>query len=276
MLIVPPIALHCHVITTKSSLANPPTSALALPRMHTPDIALEHEARACWSTSIPDPSALREVDDLPPRAPWRRAVEGRHMVHRKRRRRAFDCGRLMRARGRNRGHAGYYVAGMNKLANVRRQRQRRTRRGGKHDVGHRARARLRVDGAGASARGGLLVIQGDAALRCGISLKGADIVVGGGVGSFSAFMAQAGRMVVCGDAGDGLGDSLYEAVIYVRGEIRSLGADARVEPMTRRRLRRRARVARARPGSTHVPRIQARRSPRDPSITGTPTPNQEY
>jgi len=39
-------------------------------------------------------------------------------------------------------------------------------------------------------------------------------------------------MVVCGDAGDGLGDSLYEAVIYVRGEIRSLGADARIEPMT--------------------------------------------
>ena len=87
-------------------------------------------------------------------------------------------------------------------------------------------------GAGASAHGGLLVIRGDAGLRCGISLKGGDIVVGGDVGSFSAFMAQAGRMVVCGDAGDGLGDSLYEAVIYVRGEIRSLGADARIEPMT--------------------------------------------
>jgi len=52
---------------------------------------------------------------------------------------------------------------------------------------------------------GLLVIRGDAGLRCGISLKGADIVVGGDVGSFSAFMAQAGRLVVCGDAGDGLG-----------------------------------------------------------------------
>jgi glutamate synthase domain-containing protein 3 len=87
-------------------------------------------------------------------------------------------------------------------------------------------------GAGASAHGGLLVIRGDAGLRCGISLKGADIVVGGDVGSFSGFMAQAGRMVVCGNAGEGLGDSLYEAVIYVRGEIRSLGADARTEPMT--------------------------------------------
>jgi glutamate synthase domain-containing protein 3 len=86
--------------------------------------------------------------------------------------------------------------------------------------------------AGASAHGGLLIIDGDASLRCGISLKGADIVVGGSVGSFSAFMAQAGRIVICGDAEDALGDSLYEAVIYVRGKVRSLGADARFEPMT--------------------------------------------
>ena len=56
--------------------------------------------------------------------------------------------------------------------------------------------------------------------------------MGGSVGSFSAFMAQAGRIVICGDAGDALGDSLYEAVIYVRGAVRSLGADARFEPMT--------------------------------------------
>ncbi len=95
---------------------------------------------------------------------------------------------------------------------------------------------IRVEGfastaAGASAHGGTLIIRDDAALRCGISLKGGDIVVGGSVGSFSAFMAQAGRIVICGDAGDALGDSLYEAVIYVRGNVRSLGADARFEPM---------------------------------------------
>jgi glutamate synthase domain-containing protein 3 len=41
----------------------------------------------------------------------------------------------------------------------------------------------------------------------------------------SAFMAQTGRMVVLGDAGDALGDSIYEARIYVRGSVRSLGAD---------------------------------------------------
>ena len=88
--------------------------------------------------------------------------------------------------------------------------------------------------AGASGQGGLLVIDGDASLRCGISMKGIDIVVAGSVGDFSAFMAQEGRLVICGDAGDALGDSLYEAVIYIRGRIKSLGADAHEEPMTER------------------------------------------
>lgn len=130
------------------------------------------------------------------------------------------------------GHVGYYAAGMNKHAAV-------TIHGnaGPGAAENMMSGRVHVKGfastaAGASAHGGLLIIDGDASLRCGISLKGADIVVGGSVGSFSAFMAQAGRIVVCGDAGDALGDSLYEAVIYVRGTVRSLGADARFEPMS--------------------------------------------
>jgi glutamate synthase domain-containing protein 3 len=80
--------------------------------------------------------------------------------------------------------------------------------------------------AGATARGGLLVIHGDASARCGISLKGADIVVRGSVGHMSGFMAQRGCLVVCGDAGDSLGDSLYEARLYVRGSVAGLGADS--------------------------------------------------
>jgi glutamate synthase domain-containing protein 3 len=129
------------------------------------------------------------------------------------------------------GHTGYYLGGMNQHANI-------TVHGSAGPgVGENMMSgSIRVEGfastaAGASAHGGLLVVKGDAALRCGISLKGGDIVIGGSVGSFSAFMAQAGRMVICGDAGDALGDSLYEAVIYVRGRVASLGADARFEPM---------------------------------------------
>lgn len=130
------------------------------------------------------------------------------------------------------GHAGYYAAGMNKYATV-----VISGNAGPGVAENMMSGRVEVagfasGGAGASAHGGLLVIRGDAGLRCGISLKGGDIVVGGDVGSFSAFMAQAGRIVICGNAAEGLGDSIYEAVLYVRGDIRSLGADAVVQPMS--------------------------------------------
>jgi glutamate synthase domain-containing protein 3 len=96
---------------------------------------------------------------------------------------------------------------------------------------------IRVSGnvsecAGASAHGGLIVIEGDASSRCGISMKGVDIVVKGSVGHMSAFMAQAGRLVVCGDADHSLGDSIYEAELYVRGQVGALGADCIEKEMT--------------------------------------------
>lgn len=130
------------------------------------------------------------------------------------------------------GHTGYYCAGMNMHATV-------TVHGnaGPGVAENMMSGHVHVKGfastaAGASGHGGLLVIDGDASLRCGISMKGIDIVVGGSVGAFSAFMAQAGRLVICGDAGEALGDSIYEAVIYVKGSIKSLGADAQAEPMS--------------------------------------------
>jgi len=130
------------------------------------------------------------------------------------------------------GHAGYYVGGMNKLARITVHGNAGTGAAENMMSGEVRIKGFASNGAGASAHGGLLVIEGDASLRCGISLKGGDIVVGGSVGSFSAFMAQAGRLVICGDAGEALGDSLYEAVIYVKGKVASLGADARFEEMT--------------------------------------------
>ena len=56
-------------------------------------------------------------------------------------------------------------------------------------------------------------------------MKGIDIVVHGDIGHMSAFMAQSGTLVVLGDAGDALGDSIYEAKLFVRGKVKSLGAD---------------------------------------------------
>ena len=124
-----------------------------------------------------------------------------------------------------RGSTGYYCAGMNKQATIRVKGS-----AGPGVAENMMSGTVIVDGdasqyAGATGNGGLLVIKGNASSRCGISTKGIDIVVHGNIGHMSAFMAQSGCLVVCGDAGDALGDSLYEAHLYVRGTVKSLGAD---------------------------------------------------
>lgn len=123
------------------------------------------------------------------------------------------------------GSVGYYCAGMNETANI-------TVHGnaGPGVAENMMSGKVVIKGdasqyAGATAHGGLLVIEGNAASRCGISMKGVDIVVKGNIGHMSAFMAQSGNLVVLGDAGDALGDSLYEARLFVRGTVKSLGAD---------------------------------------------------
>ena len=124
-----------------------------------------------------------------------------------------------------RGSVGYYCAGMNDGGAV-------TVHGsaGPGVAENMMAGSVVIEGdasqyAGATGRGGLLVIKGNAASRCGISMKGIDIVVHGNIGHMSAFMAQSGNLVVLGDAGDALGDSLYEARLFVRGAVKSLGAD---------------------------------------------------
>ena len=129
------------------------------------------------------------------------------------------------------GHVGYYCAGMNKRASVRVK--------GNAGVGvaeNMMSGRVQIDGdasqaAGATGRGGLLIIEGDASARCGISMKGINILVKGSVGPMSAFMAQAGALVVLGGAGENLGDSIYEARLFVRGVVKSLGADCIEKPI---------------------------------------------
>ena len=123
------------------------------------------------------------------------------------------------------GSVGYYCAGMNKKATV-------TVYGsaGPGVAENMMSGKVVIKGdasqyAGATGRGGLLVIEGNASSRCGISMKGIDIVVKGNIGHMSAFMAQSGHLVVLGNAGDALGDSIYEAKLFVRGSVKSLGAD---------------------------------------------------
>jgi glutamate synthase domain-containing protein 3 len=123
------------------------------------------------------------------------------------------------------GPVGYYCAGMNKLGTV-----LVNGNAGTGLAENMMSGEVRITGdasqsAGATGHGGLLVIEGNASARCGISMKGIDIVVKGNIGPMSAFMAQAGNLVVLGNAGENLGDSIYEARLWVRGSVKSLGAD---------------------------------------------------
>ena len=123
------------------------------------------------------------------------------------------------------GSTGYYCAGMNKQASIHVHGS-----AGPGVAENMMSGTVVVEGdasqyAGATGNGGTLVIKGNASSRCGISMKGIDIIVHGSIGHMSAFMAQSGNLVVCGDAGEALGDSLYEARIFVRGDVKSLGAD---------------------------------------------------
>ncbi len=129
------------------------------------------------------------------------------------------------------GHVGYYCAGMNQLAtvvvhgNAGQGVAENMMSGFVHVKGDASQS------AGATAHGGLLIIDGNASARCGISMKGVDILVKGNIGHMSAFMGQSGSLVVFGDAGEALGDSIYEAKLFVRGAVKSLGADCIEKPM---------------------------------------------
>ena len=138
---------------------------------------------------------------------------------------AIACGLDGPISVRVKGSTGYYCGGMNKEATV-----HITGSAGPGVAENMMSGKVVIDGdasqyAGATGHGGTLVIKGNASSRCGISMKGIDIIVHGNIGHMSAFMAQSGNLVVCGDAGDALGDSLYEARLFVRGSVKSLGAD---------------------------------------------------
>jgi len=130
------------------------------------------------------------------------------------------------------GPVGYYCAGMNKLGTIIVHGNAGT---GVAENMMSGEVRIKGDAsqsAGATGHGGLLVIEGNASARCGISMKGIDIVVKGDIGAMSAFMAQAGNLVVLGGAGENLGDSIYEARLFVRGTVKSLGADCIEKELT--------------------------------------------
>ena len=129
------------------------------------------------------------------------------------------------------GSTGYYCGGMNKQATVHVHGSAWPGTGENIMSG-----KIVIEGdasqyLGATGHGGMIVVKGNASSRCGISMKGVNIVVQGNIGHMAAFMGQSGNLVVCGDAGDALGDSCYEARFFVRGTVKSLGADCEKKEM---------------------------------------------
>lgn len=134
------------------------------------------------------------------------------------------------------GSTGYYCAGMNKQATVNIHGS-----AGPGTGENMMSGKIVIEGdasqyLGATAHGGLIVVKGNASSRCGISMKGVNIVVQGNIGHMAAFMGQSGNIVVCGDAGDALGDSCYESRFFVRGSVKSLGADCEKKEMREEHL----------------------------------------
>jgi glutamate synthase domain-containing protein 3 len=129
------------------------------------------------------------------------------------------------------GSTGYYCGGMNQQATVHVHGS-----AGPGTGENMMSGKIIIEGdasqyLGATGHGGLIVVKGNASSRCGISMKGINIVVQGNIGHMSAFMGQSGNLVVCGDAGEALGDSCYEARFFVRGTVKSLGADCEKKEM---------------------------------------------
>ncbi|MCO4838823.1 MAG: protein GlxC [Rhodobacteraceae bacterium] len=129
------------------------------------------------------------------------------------------------------GSTGYYCGGMNQQATVHVHGSAGPGTGENIMSG-----KIIIEGdasqyLGATGHGGLIVVKGNASSRCGISMKGVNIVVQGSIGHMAAFMGQSGNLVVCGDAGEALGDSCYEARFFVRGTVKSLGADCEKKEM---------------------------------------------
>jgi formylmethanofuran dehydrogenase subunit C len=91
--------------------------------------------------------------------------------------------------------------------------------------------------AGATAHGGTLVIDGDTSSRCGISMKGIDIIVKGSVGHMSAFMAQSGNMVFVEMLERLLGIAFMKQSYLFEDRLNHLGADCEEKKVNKKRFR---------------------------------------
>ncbi len=85
------------------------------------------------------------------------------------------------------------------------------------------------DGVGQGIYGGTVVVKRGVGSRTGEIMKNGTIIIGGNSGFMSGLFMMGGRIVVLGDISDDAGESIIRGVIYVKGKIKSLGKNAKVE-----------------------------------------------
>ena len=75
--------------------------------------------------------------------------------------------------------------------------------------------------------GGTIHVKGDAGPRCGVAMKGGNIVVE--VNWVSIWLyGHSGKIIALGGAGASCADALWKGEVWVAGEIESLGVDVNV------------------------------------------------
>ncbi|SCG86206.1 GltB/FmdC/FwdC-like GXGXG domain-containing protein [Methanobacterium congolense] len=85
------------------------------------------------------------------------------------------------------------------------------------------------DGVGQGIYGGTVVVRKDVGSRTGEIMKNGTIIAGGSSGFMTGLFMMGGRIVVLGDISEDAGESIIRGVIYVLGNIKSLGKNAKVE-----------------------------------------------
>lgn len=85
------------------------------------------------------------------------------------------------------------------------------------------------DGVGQGIYGGTVVVKRDAGSRTGEIMKNGTIIIGGNSGFMTGLFMMGGRIIILGDISDDAGESIIRGVIYVKGKIKSLGKNAKVE-----------------------------------------------
>ena len=58
------------------------------------------------------------------------------------------------------------------------------------------------------------------------------IVIGGNSGFMTGIFMMGGRIVILGDVGEDVAESIIRGVIYVKGEVKSLGYNAKIDELT--------------------------------------------